>query len=257
MDADWAASTLKWWHDAGVDTIVGETARDWLAADKKVSPALPHGSVTAGQSDRAGSDGPSGGSSAVPSPERQREPLPARLDAFHAWLLDGDLGLSAAATGRVAPAGDPASGLMVLIDMPSAADVAAGNLLSGEPGALFDRMMAAIGRGRDTLYLGSLSPARTATGTLDAAAARRAAEIGRHHVGLVRPTALLLFGDGCAKALLGVAVAQARGKRHELETPAGKISTFVTIRPEKLVSQPGLKKLAWDDLQMLRGRLES
>ncbi len=243
MDGDWAASTLKWWHDAGVDTIVGETPRDWLAAEKTpaFSPAAPSSRAT----------------SAAPLPEPQRDlELPATLAAFQAWLLDGDLGLPLPATGRVGPAGDPASGLMVLIDMPSADDVAAGTLLSGEPGTLFDRMMAAIGRGRDSLYLASLSPARTATGSLDAAAARRAAEIGRHHVGLVRPKALLLFGDGCARALLGAAVAQARGKRHELETPAGKISTFVTIRPEKLVSQPGLKKHAWEDLQMLREGLE-
>ena len=224
MAGDWAASALKWWQDAGVDTIVGETPRDWLAP-AAAAPAV--------------------------APAAAPEALPDTLEAFQAWWLAGDLAFAPLA-GRVGPAGDPGSGLMVLIDMPSAADVAAGVLLSGEAGALFDRMMAAIGRGRDSLYLASLSPARTAAGALDAAAAKRAAEIGRHHVGLVRPGALLLFGDACAKALLGGSVAQARGKWHELETPTGKISTLVTIRPEKLVSQPGLKKLAWDDLQMLR-----
>ncbi len=229
MAADWAASALKWWQDAGVDTIVGETPRDWLAA------APPKPEIVA--QERA------------PAPAA---PLPDTLDAFQGWLLDAELSLPAAASGRVGPAGDPASGLMVLIDMPSADDVAAGALLSGEAGELFDRMMGAIGLGRDSLYLASLSPARTATGMLDAAAAKRAAEIGRHHVGLVRPAALLLFGDACAKALLGASVAQARGKWHELATRAGNISTLVTIRPEKLVSQPGLKKLAWEDLQMLR-----
>src|SRR5829696_2972470 len=227
MDGDWAASTLKWWHDAGVDTIVGETPRDWL----NPAPA----------------SGPAAAAAAAPA---HAEAFPAALDAFQAWLIDGDLALPVPAAGRVGPSGDPASGLMVLIDMPSAADIAASHLLSGEPGVLFDRMMAAIGRGRGSLYLASLSPARTASGALDAGAATRGAEIGRHHVGLVRPAALLLFGDACAKALLGGSVAQTRGKSHELETAAGKISTFATIRPEKLVSQPGLKKLAWDDLQM-------
>jgi len=42
-----------------------------------------------------------------------------------------------------------------------------------------------------------------------------------------------------------------------LETAADKIRTLVTIRPEKLVIQPGLKKLAWADLQRLKEELEA
>lgn len=238
MDGDWAASALKWWEDAGVDTIVGETPRDWLAP------------TPAAETKRAAAP-PSVAAAAAP------EPMPDSLEAFRAWLLEADIPLAAPSMPRLSPSGDPASGLMILVGMPSAEDVAEGSLLSGEAGALFDRMVQAIGRGRDSLYLAPLSPVRTATGTFDSAAAARLAAIARHHVGLVSPKALLLFGDACAKALLGAPVAQARGKWHELETPQGKISTLVTIRPEKLVSQPGLKKYAWEDLQMLREGLDS
>jgi len=69
------------------------------------------------------------------------------------------------------------------------------------------------------------------------------------------PKALLLFGDAASKALLGAPIAEARGKWHELATQAGKIRTLVTIRPEKLDRQPGLKKFAWEDLQRLREEL--
>ena len=72
------------------------------------------------------------------------------------------------------------------------------------------------------------------------------------HIALAAPKAVLLFGDQCAKALLGSAVAGARGRWHALESPAGPIKTLVTIRPEKLLQQPGMKKLAWEDLQMFR-----
>jgi DNA polymerase len=148
---------------------------------------------------------------------------------------------------------------MILVDMPSAADVAAGELLSGEPGQLFDQMVKAMfalapatkGRDRHSVYLAPLSPVRTPTGRLDAVGAARLADIARHHVGLKAPRALLLFGDACAKAMVGTAVAGARGKWHETETKAGKIKTLVTIRPEKLMSQPTLKKHAWEDLQLL------
>src|SRR5205085_12592416 len=41
MASRWAESALTWWEDAGVDTIVGEEPRDWLAGPKKpaASPA--------------------------------------------------------------------------------------------------------------------------------------------------------------------------------------------------------------------------
>ena len=142
---------------------------------------------------------------------------------------------------------------MVMVDMPSAEDVAAGRLLSGEAGKLFDRMMSAMTppRGRDSLYLAPLSPARTATGMLGPEDAAELARIALHHVGLIAPRALLLFGDACSKALLGVPVAKARGRWLELATPTGKVRALATIRPEKLLAQPTLKKLAWEDLQRL------
>lgn len=227
MSAERAASALHWWREAGVDTIVGETPRDWLNPAPR--PAL---------------------AAAASTPTDP--PLPASLDAFQAWLAAGDaFPLAEPGAPRVAPAGDPASGLMILIDMPSAADVAAGALLSGEPGELFDRMLAAIGRDRDSVYLAALSPARPAAGRIEPRELEPLARIARHHATLVAPAALLLFGDACGKALLGLAVGEGRGRWHELATPGGPIKTLLTIRPEKLLKQPNLKKHAWEDLKLL------
>ena len=232
MASSWAESALSWWQDAGVDVIVGETPRDWL----KPAPPAPLAPDAA----------------SAPLARSTPEALPETLDEFRIWLVESpDLPLASPSAPRIGPSGDPASGLMILVDMPSASDVTAGRLLSGEPGDLFDRMLKAIGRSRETIYLAPLSPVRTANGRLDAESAAALATIARHHVGLVGSQALLLFGDTCARALVGSAVAGARGKWHETQTKRGKIKTLVTIRPEKLLTQPALKKLAWDDLQML------
>ncbi|WP_129792672.1 uracil-DNA glycosylase family protein [Sphingosinicella sp. CPCC 101087] len=245
MSSKLAASALSWWRDAGVDVIVGETPRDWL------NPAAVAPSEAPPPAPTLLSPAP------APSPF---EPIPATLDRFREWLLESpNVPGASPSVPRIGPSGDPASDLMVLVDMPSAQDVTGGKLLSGEAGALFDRMIEAMfalnertkGRGRSAVYLASLSPARTATGRLEPDDARRLADIARHHIGLVAPRALLLFGDTCAKALTGMAVAHARGRWHETETKAGKIKTLVTIRPEKLMTQPALKKLAWEDLQRL------
>src|SRR5688500_10183049 len=86
MSLGWASSTLKWWSDAGVDVIVGETARDWLnpapqSAPKPVAPKP------------------------LPAP-----PLPATLADFQAWLVgEADLPGAAPSAPRLGPAGNPES----------------------------------------------------------------------------------------------------------------------------------------------------
>lgn len=226
MNAGLAASALLWWHDAGVDSLVAESPRDWLK---------PRRTATA----------------AVEGPATETEALPDTLDAFQAWLAAMPLSFASAGAARLAPAGEPAAGLMVITDMP-ALD---GGWFEGDADPLFDRMMAAIGRGRDRLYLASLSPIRTAGVRLDPANERRLADIARHHIGLVRPRALLLFGDMCAQTLLGAGMAQMRGRWHDLETPAGPIRTLATIRPEQVAQQPKHRKIVWGDLQMLMEEL--
>lgn len=233
MQSNWAHSALTWWHDAGVDTIVGESPRNWLA------PAPAPAPVEA-------------------APAAPAAPIPETLAEFRAWLLESpDLPFAAPGAPRLGPVGDPGAGPMILVDMPSVGDIAAGHLLSGEAGALFDRMMKAIGLNRETIYLAPLSPVRSPSGAIDSRNGAVLADIARRHIALVKPKAVLLFGDNCAKALLGAGIPATRARWHALETPAGPVRTVATIRPEKLLQQPGMKTLAWDDLQMLKKELES
>jgi len=117
-------------------------------------------------------------------------------------------------------------------------------------------MLVAIGRSRETIYLASLSPIRTPTGIIDDKYLARLGDVARHHIGLVAPRTLLVFGDFGGKALVGAPVAGARGRWHEVATEKGPIKTLVTIKPEKLNEMPAIKKLAWADLQMLMEELK-
>ena len=220
-----------WWADAGVDTIVGEEPRDWLREKPKApAPATP----------------------AAPAAEA----LPDQLELFRGYLRDSDaLPFSAPNARRVCPSGDPASGLMMVADMPAAEDCASGTLLSGEAGRLFDRMLAAMGRDRDSIYLASLSCLRSPDGRFTDAASTQCATLARHHIGLAAPKAVLLLGDAVAKALLGLPVIKARGRWHDLSTHAGQIPAIATFAPNFLLDQPAAKAAAWADLQMLMERL--
>jgi DNA polymerase len=145
---------------------------------------------------------------------------------------------------------------MILADMPTVEDCGTGALISGESGRLFDRMLAAIGRDRQSIYLAALSCLRSPDGRLATEQAKNCATLARHHVGLAQPKAVLLLGDACSKALLGLPMTQARGRWHEIATQSGPVKALVTISPTFLLSHPAHKKLAWADLQMLNEELK-
>ncbi|HEX5182853.1 MAG TPA: uracil-DNA glycosylase [Allosphingosinicella sp.] len=239
-----AASALTWWADAGVDILIDEAPRDWLRPKPAPESVVP--------SDPRVAPAP-----IVAPPAPAEDLLPDQLDLFQAYLRDSDrLPFVAPSALRVCPSGDPESGLMMLIDMPTGEDCAAGTLLSGEVGRLFDRMLAAIGRDRDSVYLAALSCLRPPTGSFTSETAKQCALLARHQIGLVGPKAVLLFGDAAAKALLGLSVAQARGRWHEIATHRGMVKALATISPKQLLDAPRLKRLAWEDLQMLTAEVE-
>ena len=227
-----AASALRWWLDAGVDVLVGEEPRDWLRTKSPVT-APPAADAAAPEAAGAGA-------------------LPGQLDLFRSWLQSSEsLPFAAPSAPRICPAGDPGSGLMIMIDMPTAEDCTSGTLLSGEVGRLFDRILAAIGRDRGSVYFAALSCLRPTDGRLAGAAEKQCALLARHHIGLAAPKALLLLGDGASKALLGLPVARARGRWHEIATHQGPVRAIATISPRQLLGHPAQKAHAWADLQLL------
>ncbi len=261
------ASTLDWWAEAGVDALVQDEARAWLV-EPQILPGtgrwqaegLTEGAHVQAEPTVDGGPPPPRPTGAVPLPVpgRIEEPFPPQLDLFQAWLRTSTtLPYATPAAPRVCPAGDPAAGLMIFAPMPSSEDCAAGNLLSDAPGRLFDRMLAAIGRSRETIYLAGLSCFRPAGGRFDHSGEERCAAIARHHIALAAPKAVLLLGDACSKALLGIGAAQARGKVHTIEANGQAFDAVVTLSPEYLLSQPAAKAMAWADLQLLMENLAS
>ena len=248
QNTDWrevAASALDWWSDAGVDVLVDDVPRDWLApeapAPSLIAPKqLGHAPVTVAA-------------------------MPATLEAFMAWRGGADVpeagwsGISLAATGP----GDAA--VMVMVDCPDRDDGDAGALLAGLPGKLFDRMLAAIGLSRETVHLAAVCARRPSAGRPAREVEARLAEISRHHVGLVAPKRLLLLGDAASRALLGTTVREAQGRLHafnhkdgqrDATRSAGETQVVASYHPRFLIEKPAAKAEAWKDLQMLIGGME-
>ena len=240
LDSARALSVLDWWIGAGVDTSIEEVPRNWLAEPRTVAAASPPAAL------------------ATPAPAT----LPVTLAGFHAWLAESETLPDGSRQGRrILPSGDATGGIMIMIDMPEPADQAAAMLLSEESGRLFDRMLAAIGRDRSSVYLTALCLERPMGGRVDDAAMRRLGEIARHHIALAAPKRVLLMGQAVNRAVLGVELVNARQKLHNLNhdgatVDATKVQAVATFAPRFLIQSPARKADAWKDLRLLIGGIE-
>lgn len=223
-------SALEWWRDAGVDAAVEDAPCDWFA---KASPL-----------------------SLAPSPAPVGEPedaalLPENWDDFLAWR-NGRHAPEASWLGAGVLASGPADAtVMALSDVPDRDDCERGLLLSGEAGRLFDRMLAAIGLSRESVHLASVCAKRPAGGRVSRSDQERLGEVARRHVELVSPERLLLMGDAASRAVLGTEALRARGRVHVIKHRSGRTEVVASFHPRFLLANPGRKREAWIDLQML------
>ncbi len=223
------ASALGWWGDAGVDVLVDDMARDWLAAPAP-APSSPIAPVA--------------GPTTLPG-------LPTTLAAFAVWRLGPDApeagwsGVSVAATGPVD------ARVMVLVDCPEREDGDAGALLSGAGGRLLDRMLAAVGLSRETVHLAAVCARRPSAGRMPRDVEQRLGDVARHHIELVAPERLLLLGDATSRAVLSADRRDVRGSLQPFAHKKGKTGVVASLHPRLLIERPGLKAESWRDLRLL------
>lgn len=235
---DWraeAASALEWWRDAGVDMLVEEDPRDWTA--REAAPAVASSAPQPAL--------------AEPEPE---VPLPATLEAFIDWRFGSGAPESGWVEPIVAPTGNPAAPLMVVTDFPESGPESEGevpSLLSGPAGRLFDRMLAAIGLDRDSIYLVPLCAARPITGSVPREAEERLGELVRHHIALAAPQKLLLLGQTVSRAVIRGDGGLQRGRLQSVNQENGQSLMVATFHPRFLLTRPAAKADAWKDLQLL------
>ena len=234
---DWqkaVASTLEWWRDAGVDMLVEDDVRDWLA---RTPPPAP---VTTSEA-------------AVAAPVA--EALPDTLEAFVEWRMSDAAPEAGWHMPRFAPTGPIDAEWVFVTDVPEAED--SEMLMSGPAGRLLDKMLAAIGSSRESVHLLPLAWARPMTGRIAPDEEARLIELARHHLSLLRPQKLFLLGQSASRVLAETAGNSLTNPIRLVNHFEAKTAAVASYHPRFLLERPAAKSEAWKHLLLLsRGTAE-
>jgi len=267
-------SILAFYADSGVDAVVAEEPRDWSLPGPDAGPGMPEradpGAARAGGAAAALRARPAAAPpSAMPprtapaTPAIARESplaqaagslaeLRAALDRFEGCAL------KRTASNTVFADGNPEAELMLVGEAPGRDEDLQGRPFVGQSGQLLDRMLAAIGRDRDSCYITNILPWRP-PGNRQPSQEEIVACLPfvRRHIELVRPRVLVLLGGTAAKTLLdrSEGITRLRGHWFPLRAGAHEVAAMAAFHPAYLLRQPSQKREAWRDFLLVRQRL--
>ena len=132
--------------------------------------------------------------------------------------------------------------------------------MSGEPGQLLDKMLAAIGLDRTKVYIANVVPWRppgNRTPTLQETQA--CLPFIRRQIELANPQVLVCLGGSASRTMLGIesGIMRARGSWFAYPRQgARQIPALAVLHPAFLLRQPAYKRFAWADMRALASALK-
>lgn len=170
--------------------------------------------------------------------------------------------LKKTATNTVFADGVPDGGLMLIGEAPGADEDRLGKPFVGVSGQLLDRMLAAIGRSRQTdAYITNVlfwrPPGNRKPTDSEIAICRPFVE---RHIALVRPRLLVLVGGTASAAMLpgSLGITRLRGQWLALDVNGvpEPVQAIAMYHPSFLLRSPERKREAWADLLSIKTKLK-
>ena len=182
----------------------------------------------------------------------------ATLDDLHAILdrFDG-CALKATASRLVFADGNPAGRVMLVGEAPGRDEDIQGLPFVGRSGQLLDRMLAAIGLDRTSVYIANVVPWRPpGNRTPTPQETQICLPFIRRQIELADPDLLVCLGGPSAQALLGVreGITRIRGRWFAYQS-AHEIRAIATFHPAFLLRSPLQKRFAWRDFLAIKKAL--
>ncbi|RWC32590.1 MAG: uracil-DNA glycosylase [Mesorhizobium sp.] len=176
----------------------------------------------------------------------------------HMAAFDG-CNLKATAKNLVFADGNPEAAVMLVGEAPGRDEDIEGLPFVGRSGRLLDRMLAAIGLDRTSVYIANVIPWRPPGNRTPTP---HETEICRpfieRQIELVNPKVLINLGGPSAKTLLNTSegILRLRGNWRVHTTASGiAIPAMPTLHPAYLLRTPAHKKLAWRDFLEVKAKL--
>jgi len=269
-----ARELLAFYQEAGVDAPIGESPVDRFADDAVATAPSNRPRDANEASSRSADVRPAPArvfeqrrltSAAPPSPEaavmaaREAAKSAASLEDLRA-ILDRFEGCALRATAKqlVFSDGNPQARLMFVGEAPGRDEDIEGLPFVGRSGKLLDRMLAAIGLVRNSVYIANIVPWRppgNRTPTPQESAI--CLPFIRRQIELVDPDVLVCLGKPSMQTLLGInePITRARGRWLKFHTGTRDIRAMPTLHPAYLLRSPLAKRLAWRDFLAIKKAL--
>ena len=270
-----ARALLDFYREAGVDVLLGETPTDRFASEQASAAPIARAEVARPKAEAS--------TAARSVPVREREPpgrttaaVPASPDAAVMAaraaakgaasleelraLLDRFEGcaLRTTATQLVFADGNPQARVMFVGEAPGRDEDIEGLPFVGRSGKLLDRMMAAIGLDRTSVYIANIVPWRppgNRTPTPQESAI--CLPFTLRQIELADPDVVICLGNPSTQTLLNSkdGILKTRGRWSPFHTGTREIRAMATLHPAYLLRQPLQKRLAWRDFLAIKKAL--
>jgi len=265
-----AADLVAWYAEMGVDLALDEAPVDRMATREPPVESPPQARQERSLPQFGDDPLPTvriaaASAPALPLEETSRA---ARAVAEAASTLDAlrdalaafeGCNLRLTATKMVFADGAPGSRVMLVGEAPGRDEDLEGRPFVGRSGQLLDRMLAAIGLDRDSVYIANVVPWRP-PGNRDPAPHETAACLPfiKRQIELCDPDFLVLLGKSSAHTLLETSegILKLRGRWKPYETGQRSIQALPTLHPAYLLRQPLQKRYAWRDFLALKSALD-
>jgi DNA polymerase len=167
--------------------------------------------------------------------------------------------LKQTATQLVFADGTPGARVMFVGEAPGRDEDIEGLPFVGRSGKLLDRMLAAIGLDRGSVYIANIIPWRppgNRTPTPQESAI--CLPFIQRQIELANPDVVVCLGGPSSQTLLGIkeGITKSRGRWYTYDTGQREIRAMATFHPAFLLRSPLQKRLAWRDFLSVRKALD-
>lgn len=180
----------------------------------------------------------------------------------HSWqdlenlLASGTLCDACARQNSILGEGDPSADLIIVLAAPCNDDANSSGLLGGRAAKLFDAILQALGRDRQSVYLTTVAKCATSNNPISNEAASinpiqsaQCSSIVSQQLALLSPKIVIALGESTAQSVL-----RTNHSLHELRATENRLATAgVAVVAShdlgELLDQPSLKSALWGDLK--------